>query len=168
MTLGASKVKLTISVQERIVDKLNIQNEMAQFDRKNRDFYDELTDEERKKFSNYLMIRWGSTVEGNNDLQAFYIIATNERLNKNFFAINQHPKLQWLCATTVSPGLGKQRHKWLSLKKREGESNSHKKQLALLYPHLDYSDIELLAKINTKKDVDQYLRDMGQGRDTHL
>ena len=94
MTLGASKVKLTISVQERIVDKLNIQNEMAQFDRKNRDFYDELTDEERKKFSNYLMIRWGSTVEGNNDLQAFYIIATNERLNKNFFAINQHPKLQ--------------------------------------------------------------------------
>ncbi len=33
-------------------DKLNIANEMRQFDRKNRDFYNELSDEERKKFSN--------------------------------------------------------------------------------------------------------------------
>ena len=39
-------------------DKLNIANEMRQLDRKNRRFYRDLTDEERKKFSNYLMIRW--------------------------------------------------------------------------------------------------------------
>ena len=31
-------------------DKLNIANEMRQLDRKNRNFYRELTDEERKKF----------------------------------------------------------------------------------------------------------------------
>ena len=31
------------------MDKLSINNEMTQFDRKNREFYDELTDEERKK-----------------------------------------------------------------------------------------------------------------------
>ena len=40
-------------------DKLSIGNEMRQFDLKNRKFYDELTEEERKKFSPYLMIRWG-------------------------------------------------------------------------------------------------------------
>ena len=66
------------------MDKLSIQNEMSEFDRKNRDFYDELTDEERKKFSNYLMIRWGSSVQGGRELQEFYVIATNERLNKHF------------------------------------------------------------------------------------
>ena len=71
------------------MEKLSIQNEMTQFDRKNRKFYDELTDEERKKFSNYLMIRWGSAVQGSQELQEFYLIATNERLNKHFFAINQ-------------------------------------------------------------------------------
>ena len=52
-------------------DKLNIANEMRMFDRKVRSFYDELTPEERKKFSNYLMIRWGSAVEGSRDLQEF-------------------------------------------------------------------------------------------------
>ena len=55
-------------------DKLNIANEMRQFDRKNRNFYDELTAEEKKKFSNYLMIRWGSAVEGSRELQEFYEI----------------------------------------------------------------------------------------------
>ena len=44
-------------------DKLSIGNEMRQFDLKNRKFYDELTEEERKKFSPYLMIRWGSAVD---------------------------------------------------------------------------------------------------------
>ena len=62
-----------------MTDKLNIANEMAVFDRKDRTFYDSLTDEERKKFSPFLMIRWGSAVEGSRDLQEFYVIATNER-----------------------------------------------------------------------------------------
>ena len=70
-------------------DKLNIANEMREFDLKNRDFYNDLTDEERKKFSNFLMIRWGSSVQGSRDLQEFYVISTNERLNKHFFSINK-------------------------------------------------------------------------------
>ena len=144
------------------MDKLSIQNEMMQFDLKNRKFYDELTDEERKKFSNYLMIRWGSAVQGSRDLQEFYVIATNERLNKNFFNINRHPRLQWLTATTVSPGLGTQRHPWIAPKKREPSAGSVRKQLAELYPHLKDDEVELMSRINTKKDIDAYLKASGQ------
>jgi hypothetical protein len=144
------------------MDKLSIANEMTQFDRKNRDFYDELTVEERKKFSNFLMIRYGSSVQGNKDLQEFYLIATNERLNKHFFAINRHPKLQWLCATTVSPGLGTQRHQWIAPKKKEPGASGIRKQLIELYPHLKDDEIALMAEINTKKDIDAYLKASGQ------
>ena len=35
------------------MDKLSIGNEMMQLDRKNRELYDSLTEEERKKISNY-------------------------------------------------------------------------------------------------------------------
>jgi len=144
------------------VDKLSIQNEMAQFDRKNREFYDSLTDEERKKFSNYLMIRWGSAVQGSRELQEFYVIATNERLNKRFFDINRHPRLQWLCATTVSPDLGTQRHPWIAPKKREAGASGIKKQVAELYPHLKDDEVELMSRINDKKDIDTYLKASGQ------
>jgi hypothetical protein len=144
------------------MEKLSIQNEMAQFDRKNREFYNELTDEERKKFSNYLMIRWGSCVQGSRDLQEFYLIATNERLNKRFFDINRHPRLQWLAATTVSPGMGTHRHQWIAPRKKEAGASAIRKQLAELYPHLKDDELDLLAKITTKKDIDAYLKRAGQ------
>ena len=135
---------------------------MAQFDRKNREFYDSLTIDEKKKFSNFLMIRYGSSVKGSRDLQEFYLIATNERLNKHFFAINRHPKLQWMCATTVSPGMGNQFHQWIAPKKKEPGAGSFKKQLAELYPHLKDDEIDLMARLNTKKDIDAYLKASGQ------
>lgn len=144
------------------MDKLSIGNEMTQFDRKNRDFYNSLTEEERKKFSTFLMIRYGSSVSGSRDLQEFYLISTNERLNKNFFPLHKHPKLQWLMATTVSPGMGTFRHNWIANKKKEPGANSIKKQIAELYPHLKDDEIELMAKINTKKDIDAYMKQLGQ------
>ena len=134
---------------------------MAQFDRKNRHFYDSLTDEERKKFSNYLMIRWGSSVQGPSELQEFYVIATNERLNKHFFAVNRHPRLQWLMATSVSPGLGSQRHQWIAPKKKDSANNEVKKALMELYPNMKISDIDALAAVTDKKDIKEYLKQSG-------
>ena len=135
---------------------------MAQFDKKNREFYDNLTPEEKKKFSNFLMIRYGSSVTGSADLQHFYLVATNERLNKHFFAINRHPKLQWLCATSVSPDMGTMRHNWIAPKKKEAGSTSIKKQLLEMYPNMKDDEIELMSKLNTKKDIDSYLKLAGQ------
>ena len=143
------------------MDKLTIANEMMQFDQKNRGFYDSLTDEERKKFSNYLMIRWGSAVQGSSELQEFYLISTNERLNKNFFAVNKHPKLQWLMATSVSPGMGTHRHQWIAPKKKEAGSNEVKKFLLDQFPAMKISDIETLANFVTKKDIKEYQREHG-------
>jgi hypothetical protein len=143
------------------MDKLSIRNEMQQFDRKNRAFYDDLTDEERRKFSNYLMIRWGSAVRGGRELQEFYVIATNERLNRHFFSVNRHPKLQWLMATSVSPGLGTHDHVWIAPKKKESGSNEIKKILLDLYPAMKISDIETLAALVDKKELKDYLREHG-------
>lgn len=144
------------------MDKLSIHNEMACFDRKHRGFYDELTDEERRKFSNYLMIRWGSAVTGSRDLQEFYVISTNERLNRHFFAVNRHPKLQWLMSTTVSPDLGVQRHQWIAPKKKDGSNITElRRRLAELFPVMKLSDIEAMSHIVTRQDVTQYERDLG-------
>lgn len=137
---------------------------MAQFDKKNRAFYDDLTDEEKKKFSTFLMIRYGSSVNGGTDLQHFYLVSTNERLNKQFFSLHKHPKLQWLCATAVSPGLGTFRHNWIAPKKKEAGANSTKKQLADLFPNRKMDEIELLAAITTKKDLDAYLKQLGRDK----
>ena len=142
-------------------DKLNIANEMRQLDRKNRNFYRELTDEERKKFSNYLMIRWASCVEGSQDLQEFYLISTNERLNKHFFNVSKHPKLQWLMATTVSPDMGTLRHPWIAPKKKQAGLSAKRKALIAMYPHYKDDEIDVMAEITTQKEIDAYNRASG-------
>ena len=142
-------------------DKLNIGNEMRQLDRKNRKFYDELTAEERKKFSNFLMIRWGSSVDGAQELQEYYVQSCNHYLNKHFFTINKHPKLQWLCATAISPDLGAMRHQWIAPKKKQPGASSFKKKLAEYYPHLKDDEIDLMSTLVTEKQLDAYIKAHG-------
>ena len=144
------------------VDKLHISYEMARFDLKDRKFFDDLTDEERKKFSPYLMIRWGSCVEGPAELQSYYLISANENLNRNFFDISTtlHKKLQWLLATTVSPNMGKQRHNWISTKKRTGD-NRAERFLSKLFPNLKPDDIKTLAILNDRESLKNLAKQHG-------
>ena len=111
------------------------------------------------------MIRWGSAVEGSRELQEFYVIATNERLNKHFFNISaaRHKKLQWLLATTVSPGLGTQRHNWIAPKKKDATLTGKRKQLAEIYPHLKDDEINVLAGITSQKEINEHLKKFGEG-----
>jgi hypothetical protein len=144
------------------MDKLNIANEMLQFDKKNRDFYDDLSEDEKKKFVPFLMLRWGADVQGSAELQAYYLMSLNERLNKHFFDISgkDHKKFQWLLCTTVSPGMGKQYHKWLAAKKKTSD-NKATKFFAEMYPHLRDDEIKLLAELNDKNDIKQLAKDHG-------
>ena len=144
------------------IDNLHISNEMLEFDRKSRDFFDSLSEEEQKKFSPYIMIRWGSSVGGSADMQAYYLMSTNEKLNKNFFDVSttKHKKLQWLLATTVSPGLGKQYHSWISNKKGENNNKSIR-FLRELYPTAKDDELELLAQLNDTKELKKQAKLMG-------
>lgn len=146
---------------------LEIKHEMQAFDRKDREYYDNFTDEDRKKFSTFLMLKYGANVdnkslstEDNAMLQAYYLQATNERVNKYFFDLSKHPKLQWLACTTVSPAMGNQFHYWLNAKKKEGDNKSQK-FLAKIYPNMKLDEIELMAKINDKRDLTDMARKLG-------
>lgn len=141
------------------MSRLTIKNEMQQFDRKNKAFYDELTDEERKKFSTYLMLRYGASVAGEPMLQTYYLMATNERLNKNFFDLGKHPKLQWLCCTTISPGMGNQFHYWLAPKK--GSGSKTRKFLEKLFPEANAEELDLLEQMHDTKSLKHLAREMG-------
>jgi len=142
------------------MDKLHISNEMAQLDRKQRDFYDSLTSEERKKFSLFLMLRWSSAVQGDAELQEYYVQSCNHYLNRDFFSVHHHPRLQWLMATAVSPGLGVQRHMWIPARPKTKTSTVRKK-LSELFPTMKSDELDLLSSLTTEAELRQYERDLG-------
>jgi hypothetical protein len=157
----ATEKMITLAGKTKM-DKLNIRNEMSALDHKQRDYYDSMTDDEKKKFAAFLMIRWGSAVTGDTILQQYYLASCNQRLNKNFFDISasKHKKFLWLLATTISPGMGNHYHKWISPKKKTN-NNKAVKFLKQMFPNLDETDIEILAKINDKRDLKDLARRHG-------
>ena len=141
------------------MSKLDIATEMKAFDTKDKKFYNSLTDEERKKFSTYLMLKWGANVEGSAELQEWYLRVQNDRVNINFFDLGRHPKLQWLMCTTVSPGLGSKRHYWIKTGKG-GDRRAHK-FVESQWPHLSNEEIELMVSVNTIEQFREMARSLG-------
>jgi hypothetical protein len=124
--------------------KLALERPLAALDNKVRNFPASLNEQEAKEFSTYLMLSWSASVEGPYDIQQYYLRAANERVNMHFFDLGRHPKLQWLACTTVSPGLGRQRHYWV---KSRAKKNKLLELACSLLPSAKVSDVELLLKL---------------------
>jgi hypothetical protein len=109
------------------------------------------------------MMRYAASVEGAPELQEWYLRATNERVNINFFDVSttHHKKLQWLLCTTVSPNMGVHRHYWVNPKKKESANSKVEKLLKQLYPRAKDDEIALLAQINDTKTIQQLARQHG-------
>jgi hypothetical protein len=139
-----------------------LKDELYALDHKNHNYYDNLSDEDKKKFSGYLMLRYASSVKGASELEAYYLIAANKRTNLHFWSLSKHPKLQWLICTTASPGIGIQFHQWIPFKKKEASSsNKALKFLKHLNPNLKDDELELLAELNDEKTCKEHAKSLG-------
>lgn len=129
-------------------------------DLKKRNYWDELTDEQKKKHSNYLALRWASSVNGNEDLAKYYVLSTNQQVNKNFWSLNKHPKLQWLLTTCISPGMGGHRHEWIAFKGKQAK-NKKAQIIANLNPTMKMDEAEQLSLLVTDFELTTHLKDLG-------
>lgn len=134
---------------------LPIKDILAAIDMGASNVWDELSDEERKQVSFWLLNRYVSSVKGSRDKQELAIFKTNEYYNKNWNVLGtRHPKLQWqlLCQAGNTGKI--EYHQWIGLKKKTGNT----KVLSLLekiYPNMKQDEVELLAELSTKKELKQ-------------
>ena len=69
------------------MNKLPIKDILAAIDMGAFNVWDELTDEEKKQVSFYLLNRYVSSVKGNREKQELAVFKTNEYYNKHFFTL---------------------------------------------------------------------------------
>jgi hypothetical protein len=134
-------------------------------DNKDRNFYDNLDDDHKKGFSPFIMLRYASSVNGDSDLEHYYIAGTNHYANPSMLEspLSKHPKLQWLLFTAVSPGIGIMNHRWIKQKpKPKNKNNEIVKILSEIHPAMKQDDLEVLANFVTKKELKQYAKDCGE------
>lgn len=148
------------------MSKLPLKDILAAIDMGAKEVWDELSDDERKQVSFYLLNRYVSSQKGNRDKQELAVFKTNEYYNKHFNTIgvgreNGHQELMWqlLC---MSGAWGKIKfHPYIGFKKKGANNNAAIKFLEQIYPNMKQKEVELLATISTKKELKELAEEHG-------
>ena len=138
--------------------QIPLKDVMAAIDKKDRGFYNRLTDEQKKAFSAWMMMRYCSSVQGRD--AANYIYMTNELVNYQFMEVSKHPELQWLLLSACGTGkIGF--HPYLK------PPNSRKKKSKIFdfvyetFPHMKAEDINNLIGLNSKEELKELAKAHG-------
>lgn len=129
-------------------------------DIRNKSLYENLTEEEMKGFSPWLVQRYLSSAESaNNAIIEHYLIMTNEIVNVNFSEVKD-PEMTWKLMSMV--GIGKSlKHPYIAPGggKRK-KKNAFRSWLREQYPHLDDQELDIwisnLDKKSAKDMLEQY------------
>ena len=139
--------------------KLDIKRELNAVDQKNYDFYDGLTDEEKKAFSPYILMRYTSNVQIS-EVQDVFVERTNEFVNKHHWTLSKnHKALLWKLFAGVGIGSNLY-HPYLAAGKKE-KVNKIEKLLCEIYPAKKMDEIKMLASMMDKKDIEELFDKMG-------
>ena len=144
--------------------KLPIKDILAAIDMNGKGVWKELTDEERKSVSFWLLNRYVSAINGSRDDQELAVFKVNEYYNKHFNTIgvgkeNGHQELMWqlLC---MSGSWGKIKfHPYIGFKKKGGKNNKAIKLLERIHPNMKQFEVEMLAGMYTTKELKQLAED---------
>jgi hypothetical protein len=139
-------------------EKLAIKEILSWIDNGESEIWNHLEDDHKKQISFWLLNRYVSGINGSREKQELAVFKTNEYYNKHFNDIGVskdkgHPKLLWqllcMCGNT-----GKNEfHPWIGFKKRDGSTGKAMQLLEKLNPNMKTDEVELLARISTKKEL---------------
>jgi len=131
-------------------NKLTIKEEMRAIDQRDMGWWDTLTDEEQKKISPWVLMRYTSACDTNHDeIRDHYLTMTNALVNVHFNVLRHHPQLQHRLLQIV--GIGKtQYHPWIAPGKRQ-KKNKVAEWLLELYPGLNEDELDILLQSDKKE-----------------
>ena len=135
---------------------------LACIDSNAKSLWKELTDEQKKCVNFWLLNRYASSVTGDRDAQELAVVMTNKIYNKNWNELGtRHPQLQWQLLCSLHNAKSEiRKHVWIGFKKKTGNNNSIK-VLQKIYPNMKQDEVELLARISTKKEIKELAEEHG-------
>ena len=139
-------------------DKLPLNDVLNAIDRRDFDWYSNLSDDMKKKWSSWLFVRYTSSVKGSGASDA--LLNTNEFVNKYYTDLYKHDELMWklMCLT----GTGKkQYHEWIKPPTSTKKKDKVSEFVSEIFPHMKSDEIELYRKLNSDDDIKRMAIDIG-------
>ena len=137
-------------------EKLDIFDVLNNMDKRNYSFYDNLTVEQKKAFVPLVIMRWMSNAPDNNNQHAYFLMMTNELVNKNFWDKYKHPEL--VAKLMAMLGTGKVvKHQWIKGTNKKAKTPLEQ-FIDTVYPNLNDTDTKLLFRQLTLENLEELMR----------
>lgn len=141
------------------VKELDIKDVLKAVDSRNYNFYDSLTEKQQKEFSPFILMRFTSNVQGDRDIQEWFIERTNEMVNKDHWVLSKnHKELLWKLYAATGAGIPVF-HPYLASQKIE--LDKIETLLGQLYPSMKIEDIKFLSSMMDHDDREELFDKMG-------
>jgi uncharacterized protein YdcH (DUF465 family) len=145
--------------------KLELKDELYAMDTKNKNFYNNLTDEQKKLFSAYVMMRWMSLAPDQEGLHDYHITAVNEFVNDGFWLLSKDPEFQYLLLSVCGTG-SKQYHQWIPHAKSKTSNKSALNTFLMeTFPGMNNLETQILLQTTSKEDFKDFLKMHGKADD---
>lgn len=140
--------------------KLDVGRVLSAINSKQVNFYAGLTDEERKAFNPFILLRYTSNALGDRDIQEWFIDRTQTSVNKNYWSVGtQHKELQWLLYSTVGVG-APCRHQYLAAQPKT-KQDKFVEFLASINPSMKMADITVMAELMSEVEREEVMSKFG-------
>ena len=138
----------------------DLRNGLKAVDFRNKDYFDRIDDHERGLYSPYMLMRYVATVSSKDPFYVeHYVEMVNECVNKHCFTLgSKHKKLMWIL-TAMCGSETNQFHPWIKPMKRVADKSL--KKLMQIYPNWKESDLEVLDKIITDRELEELIEAHG-------
>jgi len=148
------------------MSKKNLTEILAFLDYGIKDAWNQLSPEERSSVSFWTLNRYMSSINGNREKQELAVLKTNEYYNRYLSNISLkkdtgHHELLWKLLCMCGDTQKQERHNWIKLEKKTSVSNKIINFLNKIYPNMKHDEVELLARISTKKELRELAKEHG-------
>lgn len=141
--------------------KVSISDTLKAFDKKDRQYYERMTEEQKKEFRNshFMALRYISSATGRG-MSEHHIFYVNELVNQYFSDMKEHPELRWLLMTVC--GTGKlQNHQFIKMPSTRKKKSKAVELVAEIFPHLKRDELDLYCALNDKSALKELAKQYG-------
>ena len=132
---------------------LDIKSMMNAVDKRDKNWFKKLSEEEKKLYSPFMTMKWSASVKNPvYDYQMYYVKSINKYVNKHLWTLSKnHKALLWKLTSMCGVGEN-QFHEWIYPKKKKTSEKSKMKELQEYYPSMKQNDLNVLdAQLTTKQ-----------------
>lgn len=134
-----------------------IKEEMAALDKRKFTWYDNLSADEQKSLSMWVLMRYAATTSSNvAEINEHYLTVVNDFVNVNFNDLRHYPDFQWRLMQLAGLGTD-QIHSWLKpMKKKKDELKTSNKLYAFFetqYPFYNEDELIFMLSQMDKADI---------------